>query len=170
MKSVGNPIVSSLVRYSFLFLLPGWEPNSLLNAPGKNLCKTAGSLPITSHLLQKITKQKKENKIEQFRDALSYQKQFPFLLLTACLTCVWLHSARGHLCTLKPAHLRLLNWPIESQLPPKEYIEILETVPWGCRSVSLFQIAVLSLLLRLLLDVAGPNHPRGHYIQGVNMR
>lgn len=36
--------------------------------------------------------------------------------------------------------------------------------------MSLFQIAVLSLLLRLLLDVAGPNHPRGHYIQGVNMR
>lgn len=104
-------------------LSPGWESKSLLSVPGKNLCKASGSLPVTSHLLQKIMKDKKENEVEKFRDVLLYQQYSHFILLTACLTCVQLHSAHARLYAPRPAHLLWLKGPTQSHLPPKLKLE-----------------------------------------------
>lgn len=100
------------VRYSVLLL--AWESSSLLNAPGKTLCETAGSLPITHHLpLSEDHEMEASKQNGAFKDALLYWKQFPFLLLTACLVYVWLLSACGPLCALRH------RWPIQCHLPHK---------------------------------------------------
>lgn len=102
---------------------------------------------------------KKENRAVQ-RWFLS-QEQFPFLLQSA--------DCRVHVVPAHPgtSTCSCCTAPDTPTVPREIKWTILESA-LGMQAVSLFQIVVLLLPLRLFLAVAAPNDPRRDFTRGVN--
>lgn len=68
-------------------------------------------------------KDKKENEVEKFRDALFISAIFPSYPPDCLSSCVQLHSAHACLYAPRPAHLLWLKGHTQSHLPPKLKME-----------------------------------------------